>query len=300
MLRTPKLKLIFPSFFCFSFLFTVALQLSQLTSDPPNNIKDSEETSSLVTSVQPIQTSNFQPVVNKKESLKDPQRINKTSYFTTSNQIFIYHTHNRESWIPELSSADKAEEAFDEAINVTLLGKRLSERLKSKGLKAIHSDKDYPSQIGNFNYARSYQYSKQIVKDILEKNDDIRYMFDLHRDAEGREKTTIRFQNTNYAQVYFVVGTEHSNWKYNKQFAEAVQERLNQRVPNLSKGIYLKDKSSGNGEYNQSLSTSSALIEIGGVENTLDESYRTIDVLAEVIQELTKMKEQPALMVANL
>lgn len=298
MLRTPKLKLLFLSFFCFSFLFTVVLQLSQISSNPPTDMNDSEETSSLVTWVQPLQTSYVPPVLNKNRT--DTQRTNKTSYVTTPNQIFIYHTHNRESWIPELSSADKAEEAFDETINVTLLGKRLSERLKSKGLKSIHSDKDYPSQIGNFIYARSYQYSKQIVKDTLEKNDEIRYMFDLHRDAEGREKTTIRFQNKNFAQVYFVVGTEHSNWKYNKQFAEAIQERLNQRIPNLSKGIYLKDKSSGNGEYNQSLSTSSALIEIGGVENTLDESYRTIDVLAEVIQELTKMKEQPAFMVANL
>ncbi|WP_169082816.1 stage II sporulation protein P [Paenibacillus sp. PL91] len=35
----------------------------------------------------------------------------------------------------------------------------------------------------------------------------------------------------------------------------------------------------------QSLTGNSALIEIGGVENSLEESYRTTEVLAKVIQD---------------
>ncbi len=136
-------------------------------------------------------------------------------------------------------------------------------------------------------HARSYQYSKSTVKDELRKHQDIRFLFDLHRDAEGRDKTTVQFENVNYAQVYFVVGTVNPDWEQNLKFAELIHEKLNVHVPELSKGIYLKDKTSGNGEYNQSLSGSSALIEVGGVENTLAESYRTIDVLAKVIYEIT-------------
>lgn len=45
-------------------------------------------------------------------------------------------------------------------------------------------------------------------------------------------------------------------------------------------------KNTGNAEYNQSLATDSALIEIGGIENTLEESYRTVDALAEVVSEI--------------
>lgn len=70
------------------------------------------------------------------------------------------------------------------------------------------------------------------------------------------------------------------------KFAERLQKRLNDKVPYLSKGIYIKDSASGNGDYNQALSPNSALIEIGGVENNLEENYRTITVLAEVIQEI--------------
>jgi stage II sporulation protein P len=41
-----------------------------------------------------------------------------------------------------------------------------------------------------------------------------------------------------------------------------------------------------NGEYNQSVAPDSVLIEIGGVDNTLKECYRTADVLAKIIAEL--------------
>ncbi|WP_368730606.1 stage II sporulation protein P [Mycobacterium tuberculosis] len=42
----------------------------------------------------------------------------------------------------------------------------------------------------------------------------------------------------------------------------------------------------GNGDYNQALSANSALIEIGGVENNLEENYRTITLLAKVMREI--------------
>lgn len=214
--------------------------------------------------------------------------------------IFIYHTHNRESWLPELANVQNADDAFDPKINVTLLGTRLMKNLKTYGLEVIHSTKDYFSEVGNFNYARSYQYSKLSVKEAITRRNGIRFLFDLHRDSLGREETTISFNNQNYARVYFVVGTNNPNWKQNMEFAEQLQEGLNALVPQLSKGIYLKDRSSGNGEYNQSVSGTSALIEIGGVGNTLEESYRTIDLLSKVILQAWKETGDPHLLAANL
>ena len=38
--------------------------------------------------------------------------------------------------------------------------------------------------------------------------------------------------------------------------------------------------------YNQDIIGESVLLNIGGVENTLEEEYRTVDVLAEVIREI--------------
>lgn len=48
--------------------------------------------------------------------------------------IFIYHYHNRESWLPELDHAESASEAFDPVINITMLGERLQERLQAVGI----------------------------------------------------------------------------------------------------------------------------------------------------------------------
>ncbi|MDQ8734871.1 stage II sporulation protein P [Paenibacillus sp. LHD-38] len=203
-------------------------------------------------------------------------------------QIIIYHSHNRESWIPELENIKDPDRAFDSKINVTLLGRYLQNKLKlsSSKIPVLHSKIDYPSRITNFNYAKSYSYSKTTINQELKMHQNVKYLLDLHRDSQGREKTTITHKNKNFAQVYFVVGINHPNWKENMEFANRIQEGLNKIVPNLSKGIYQKDKNSGNGEYNQSLSSNSALIEIGGVENSLDESYHTIEVLAKVIQDI--------------
>jgi len=54
----------------------------------------------------------------------------------------------------------------------------------------------------------------------------------------------------------------------------------------LSRGVWGKTAANGNGEYNQSVSPGSVLIEIGGVDNTLEECYRTADALAKIIAEM--------------
>ncbi|OME78696.1 hypothetical protein BK120_23450 [Paenibacillus sp. FSL A5-0031] len=222
---------------------------------------------------------------NKRTTITKKETLSSTS-FENLPQIIIYHSHNRESWITELDNIKTADEAFDEKLNVTLLGSYLRNKLLSSEIPVIHSKIDYPTRINNFNYAKSYSYSKKTIIQELKMHENTKYLLDLHRDSQNRDKTTIQYKNQNYAQVYFVVGTDHLNWEKNMKFASRIQEGLNKKVPNLSKGIYQKDKTSGNGEYNQSLSSNSALIEIGGVENSLEESYRTIEVLAAVIQDI--------------
>ena len=47
-----------------------------------------------------------------------------------------------------------------------------------------------------------------------------------------------------------------------------------------------KPKTSGsNGVYNQDLAPNSILIEIGGIENNLEELFNTVDLLAELFAE---------------
>jgi len=207
---------------------------------------------------------------------------------------FIYHSHNRESWLPELKGTgkDKPSEAFDAKVNISLLGERMKKRLEEDGVGAVHSSTDYNTAVPSFNYNYSYKYSKTTVKEALAVHKDLVYLFDLHRDSSRRKHTTVTIDGKAYARLYFVIGAGNPNWKENEAFAKRVHEKLESRFPGLSKGILTKSKKHGNGEYNQSLSPGSLLIEIGGVDNTLEESYRTIDALASVVAEMVKEAEK--------
>jgi stage II sporulation protein P len=201
-------------------------------------------------------------------------------------KVFIYHSHNRESWVPELEGVKHPNDAYDEEINITLLGKRLAERLEEDGIGVKVSDKDYPSVIKDFNYNHSYSYSLKTVQEASITYPELQYYFDIHRDSQKRSLTTATIDGVDYAQVYFIIGKQNPNWRENEAFAQRIHDRLEEKYPGLSRGILGKNAKTGNGEYNQHISPNAILIEVGGPENTLEESYRTIDVLAEVLSEL--------------
>lgn len=64
--------------------------------------------------------------LKNKEKTSNVHHKNSLEEKNTSNlslpQVLIYHSHNRESWIPELKNIKVANEAFDSKTNVTLLG----------------------------------------------------------------------------------------------------------------------------------------------------------------------------------
>ncbi|MCD9023027.1 stage II sporulation protein P [Cohnella silvisoli] len=198
--------------------------------------------------------------------------------------VFIYHSHNRESWYPELKS-DKKDPNSD-SVNVTLVGKRLAKQLESLGIGSTHSSKDYPTTVQGYNWNYSYKYSLQTVRQALASNKQLKFFFDIHRDSQRRKKTTATIKQKDYAQVYLIIGHRNPNWRENEQFANQIHERLEKDYPGLSRGVWGKTAANGNGEYNQSIAPDSVLIEIGGVDNTLQECYRTADILAKVIAEL--------------
>lgn len=202
--------------------------------------------------------------------------------------VMIYHSHNRESWFPELEKKGKKDIKYaeDAKTNITLVGRRLADQLERLGIGVLHSDTDYASTVKNYNWNFSYKYSQATVKTAMAEHRDLLYFFDIHRDSQHRELTTIEIGGKAYAQVYFVVGLSNPDWEKNEAFATRIHEALEARYPGISRGIWGKGKNQGNGEYNQSLSPNSLVIEIGGPENTLEESYRTADVLAGVIADL--------------
>jgi stage II sporulation protein P len=130
------------------------------------------------------------------------------------------------------------------------------------------------------------------VKEAIASSKDLKFFFDLHRDSQKRKYTTIDIKGKSYAQVYFIIGHKNPNWEKNEAFATKIHDALDKKYPGISRGIWGKTAASGNAEYNQSLATDSVLIEVGGVDNTLEESYRTADALAEVISEIYWAEEK--------
>ncbi|OUS77551.1 stage II sporulation protein P [Paenibacillus sp. MY03] len=194
---------------------------------------------------------------------------------------FIYHSHNRESWYPELEPGTK--DPSSSTTNITLVGKRLATKLEEHGIGSVLSETDYPTAIQDYRWELSYKYSMKTVKEALAASNDLTYFFDLHRDSQKRKYTTVDIGGKSYAQVYFIIGHRNPNWKENEAFATKIHDALEKEYPGISRGIWGKTAATGNAEYNQSLASESVLIEVGGVDNTLEESYRTADALAEVI-----------------
>ncbi|HZG74753.1 MAG TPA: stage II sporulation protein P, partial [Paenibacillus sp.] len=162
---------------------------------------------------------------------------------------FIYHSHNRESWLPELkgTNKDQPNEAFDADVNVSMLGARLQKKLEELGVGAVHSGTDYNTAVKNFNYNYSYKYSKTTVKEALAVHDDLVYLLDIHRDSSRRKQTTIDIDGKSYAKMYFIVGQGNPHWEENEALAQRIHEAMEKKLPGVSKGILTKGAKHGHG-----------------------------------------------------
>lgn len=194
-----------------------------------------------------------------------------------TKRVMIYHSHPYESWIKETKKTD------DSKINITLVGKRLAESLERLSVGVVHTAVDYRKEVPNYNWYYSYKYSLQTIRDVMAVYPSVAFFFDLHRDSFGRDRTTLERNGTSYAKIMFVVGKQNPHWERNEAFAQRLDALLNAAIPGISRGMKDKDAAEGHGEYNQSVSPNSILVEIGGPENTLEECYRSADVLASAI-----------------
>jgi stage II sporulation protein P len=204
--------------------------------------------------------------------------------------VYIYHTHNRESFLPELQGVTDPDLAYDKNKNITLVGERLLQSLKGKNIQAIQTKNDYwfKGDVQN-----EYDLSRKTVQEVLKKYDSIKMVFDIHRDSLPHDKTTVKINGQDVARVYFIIGGSNKNKEKNEEFALKLHNKLQQMYPGVSKGAHVAIPNPAfDTRYNQDLFPQSVLIEIGGPENTLEEEYRAADLLANVIAEVAKEEAQ--------
>lgn len=201
--------------------------------------------------------------------------------------VHIIHSHSRESFLPELKDTNSPNQAFHPDVNITLVGERLGRELEKRGIGVDVDKSDIGALLSNrgWVYGQSYDASREIVKEAMAMNTDFEFFFDLHRDAQPRNITTVTINGIEYAKTLFIIGENHKNYEKNAQLAAELHAMLDKKYPGLSRGVIAKGGSGSNGRYNQDLSPNSILVEFGGVENTLEEAYRSAEAFAEVFSE---------------
>ena len=153
----------------------------------------------------------------------------------------------------------------------------LKEKLNSKGLSTIVEDSNLSEflSINNWNHASSYKASRIFILDKKNKYNTLKYFIDIHRDSVNKNVTSVNINGKDYARILFVVGLEHDNYKDNLKLSEDLNNLFNKYYKGLSRGIYKKEGPGVDGIYNQDISPNSILIEVGGVDNNIDEVLNT-------------------------
>ncbi|WP_088102534.1 stage II sporulation protein P [Halalkalibacter urbisdiaboli] len=226
-----------------------------------------------------------------KESLEKLEELEKEGAKigeTTNGRkvVHIIHSHNYESFLPELDT-DEPNEAHHNKINITLVGEKLSQELEKRGIGTEVEKRDIQANLHqrDWGYGKSYDASREYVKEAMTQDEDLEFFFDLHRDTLPYDRTTVTINGVEYARTFFVIGGNHSNYKHNLHLAEELHNLLEKHYPGLSRGVITKAGQGTNGRFNQDLSEKSILIEVGGVYNSLDETYRSAEAIAEVFSE---------------
>lgn len=221
------------------------------------------------------------------ENMKSPKEISAIHSTFGKEVVYIYHSHSRESFLAYLRDTLKPEEAYHSVANITLVGKLLGRAMEQRGVGTKVDTTDIVQILDSrfLDYTSSYNVSREIVQLAQNENKNLEYFIDIHRDSLRKENTTTEINRAKYANLLFVVGTGHTEFRKNLQFANNLHTQLENRYPSLSKGILQKSSSQGNGVYNQDLSPNSIIIEIGGVDNTVEELHRSTEALTEVLSD---------------
>ncbi|WP_026575624.1 stage II sporulation protein P [Bacillus sp. UNC438CL73TsuS30] len=226
-------------------------------------------------------------VAEEKLNQNNTPQDNKPITNPAKKSVFIYQSHSYESFLPLLQDAKVPNDAIsnDERVNVINVGQRLADDLMKKGIGVDHDKTNMTQELHKRGWQtpKAYTVSHQIVEAAAGNNNNLKYYIDIHRDDARANLTTKTINGEKYARLYFIVGKENKNYLENLALVKKLNSELETKYPGISRGIFLKTYSEGNGIYNQDISNKAMLMEVGGVDNNLDELYRTVDAFSEIL-----------------
>lgn len=201
-----------------------------------------------------------------------------------SLNVLLYFTHSHETYKPYVADKQGKTAVYDTQTNLLNMKKTIADYFRFNGINATTLNVDVMKLLTEkgLNISKAYDMVRPYVKQEIQKN-NYDLIIDIHRDAVGKSASTVKHQDVNYAKVAFIIGLKNPNYKKNLEKAEILSREMNKIIPNISRGIIKKGGVGVNSIYNQDLSDKLLLIEIGAIENTEDEVYRTVSVLAQAI-----------------
>lgn len=221
-------------------------------------------------------------IINNKKTLT----TNKSVEQSENPLIYIYNSHQTEEY-------KEVDDTYNIKPTVTINNYIMKDIFESNGLKTLVEERNIRDvlTLNNWNYASSYRASRVFLEDVRKNYQTLKYFIDVHRDSLNYDKTTITIGDKTYAKIIFLIGLENPEYSKNLNFASAINKKIEENYPGLSKGIYQKGGVGVNGIYNQDFSPNTILIEIGGVDNHVEEVMNTTTVLASILSEVIKSYE---------
>jgi len=196
--------------------------------------------------------------------------------------VYIYNTHQQEQYYAGPL------EAYNITPTVLIASYIMQEKLKENNIESIVEESNIKQLLNKkkYNYNESYKITRELINKNKKNHETIKYYIDIHRDAINKKASTVTIDGKNYAKTMFVIGMNNKNNEKNRQVFEKLNNKLNELYPNLSRGIYKR-----NATYNQDIDKNVILIEIGGVDNTLEEVYNSVCALSDVLSWYIKNEE---------
>lgn len=221
------------------------------------------------------------------DNYSDLESLKKVSYYMEDPNkvdienpiIYIYNSHQLENYNNDTL------EIYGITPNVLMASYLLKEKLNQKGISTIVEDTNLTEflSLNNWDHSNSYKASRIFILDKKNTYPSLKYYIDLHRDSVNKNLSTVNINNKNYARILFVVGLEHNNWQQNYNLVDNLNNLFNEKYPGLSRGILKKEGAGVNGIYNQDISENTMLIEVGGVDNNIEEVLNTINALCDIL-----------------
>ena len=193
--------------------------------------------------------------------------------------VYIYNTFQTDKYRSNYFNS------YSVSSYVTQASFMLKEYLSSFNIGSIVEEESVVKVLKeqNIMYSNTYAASRILMEEASKNYPDLEMFFDLQVSDYEREATTVEINGENYAKILFVVGTDNGTYLENQEFATELNSILESINPALSRGVSLRGGVGYQGVYNQDFSSKVLLIQVGGINNTIDEVNRSMKILAEVI-----------------